>query len=95
MESKIIIILLLSVVFLGCLGTKYVYVERYHPILEAPAKPVLIPIPKSELELMPLSTYEKILERDRLLKQYGDNAVGVIELYNNWAREKNREAGFE
>lgn len=56
---------------------------------------MLPPMAAERLECLEDTTRLELIERDRALKLYGDRAVGVIELYNRWARDENRAAGFE
>ncbi|GEM_PF-1209458 len=47
--------------------------------LESPPRPILPPVPADDLKCLSVETYETLVTRQRLLRQYAEELEGIIQ----------------
>ena len=82
--------LLAIVVAGGCLK-RYIPIETRRPIIEVPERPELPVISAEQLAPLDEEVREQIFKMVADLKAYAQKYAVSVELYNNYARERNRK----
>ncbi|MBE7558275.1 hypothetical protein HS125_04765 [bacterium] len=87
--------LALAVASPGCGTARPARIGPLLPILPHPAAPALAQVSAAELALVSPETAARLLSRDAALQEHIGRYRDVVETYNTWAREQNRQHGYE
>jgi hypothetical protein len=84
----------LLVVSPGCLNRLVAEKPRY-PVIPKDPRPELIEVTDSDLSCLAEEVEANILENFQRLMSYARKLEAGVVLYNEYAREKNKEAGYD
>jgi len=75
-------------------GCKSTYFHQRFPELEKPKRPTLTNIESSEMKKMSEKARTSVANNFNALIDYGKKLETAIDMYNAYAREKNKEIGL-